>query len=170
MNLAAKITLGLIAIGIGMRAASASVKRGATDWSRGDWPEASEPYRAVIIESENKQGIPRGLLARLLWQESRFKPNAENPSGAIGIAQIIPRWHPQVGEAGARDPFRAIPYAAQYLRENYNKFGTWPLALAAYNWGPGSVSAALTNQLPVYEWPRETQNYMAEISADAGVV
>ncbi|MET4701990.1 hypothetical protein ABIE65_005039 [Constrictibacter sp. MBR-5] len=130
-------------------------------------PVAAAPYMAAITLAERVHGIPHMLLARLLYQESKFRPEVisgakSSAAGAKGIAQIVPRWHPGVDPL---DPAAAIDYAAQYLRALYDRFGTWSLALAAYNWGP---TALASNGFAAA--PKETRNYVAQITADVPVV
>lgn len=143
----------------------------------GEWtpPEGARPFLPLFVAAEARYNLPPGLLSRVAWQESRFRADiirgeTRSSAGAIGIMQIIPRWHPELGEEGALDPERAIPYAAKYLRDLHEQFGEWRLALAAYNWGPGNVSQALQNGVPVWEWPRETREYMDGIARDLGLL
>jgi len=85
-----------------------------------------------------KYGIPPHILAGLIEQESGWDPNAYNPSGATGIAQIIPRWHPEAnpGVNAADD----IMYAAKYLRQMMTDYGfDLETAIYAYNAGPNAV-------------------------------
>lgn len=148
---------------------SSSGSSSSTGW---ELPEAAAPYADTIRAAETHWQLPRGLLGRLLYQESRFRPDIINgdlvsSAGAVGIAQIVPRWHPNVNPVDAN---ASIWYAAKYLSQNYSRFGSWQLALAAYNWGPGNLGTAL--ELYGDGWlshaPRETRNYVAEISADVG--
>ena len=87
------------------------------------------------------------FFARVIWQESRFDAMAVGPKGAAGIAQFMPRtasWH------GLADPFdrmASLRHSAAYLRELLDQFGNLGLAAAAYNAGPGRVSAWLTRLL-----------------------
>jgi soluble lytic murein transglycosylase-like protein len=119
---------------------------------------------AAMHEAELRYSIPVDLVVRLAWQESRFKIDALNAgSGATGIMQIVPRWHPGVNPA---DPFAAIDYGARYLAQLERQFGTWELALKAYNWGPGNVAAWLRGGDDAPAEPLETQNYSAQILAD----
>lgn len=137
-------------------------------WTLNMWTPEKVPvtYRAAIAAAETANGLPSGLLARLLYQESRYRPEIINGTvksraGAVGIAQIIPRWHPGVNPL---DPLASIDYAAAYLAKLYRQFGAWPLALAAYNWGPGNVAKnGLTGA------PTETRNYWSQILADLGL-
>lgn len=118
--------------------------------------------------AEVNNNIPPDLLVRLAWQESRFDPEAYNEkSGASGIMQIVPRWHPEVDPWA---PASAIPYAARYLAQLYRQFGTWELALKAYNWGPGNVAAWLASGRSSPAEPLETQNYSGQILADLAEV
>jgi soluble lytic murein transglycosylase-like protein len=90
----------------------------------------------MFVAASTEYGLPVGLLSRVAWQESHYKPDAVSPDGASGIMQIVPRYHPGVDPF---DPAQAISYAAGYLRDLFNRFDSWPLALAAYNAGPGKV-------------------------------
>lgn len=135
-------------------------------------PERATPYAADIMAAERTNAMPTNLLARMLWQESRFRPEIisgelTSTAGAIGIAQIIPRFHPTVDPT---NPIASIYYAAGYLAEQRRRFGTWPLALSAYNSGP----TATNNRLMEHgsDWfahaPKETQKYIRDIVADVG--
>jgi len=122
-----------------------------------------ENFRVVALlrQAEVKHAIPDALLARLAWQESRFREDAFNAgSGASGVMQIVPRWHPGV------DPYdtpAAIDYAAGYLVQLRGTFGTWEMALKAYNWGQGNVQKWLRGEATE---PLETQIYSSQILAD----
>lgn len=123
----------------------------------------ADRYLPLLNAAELKYAIPPDLLARLAYQESRFRDDivtgkTVSAAGAVGLMQIVPRWHPNV------DPLNvpaAINYAAQYLLHLKKQFGSWSLALAAYNFGPGNVS-----KVPRAQWPTETKNYVAEILSD----
>jgi soluble lytic murein transglycosylase-like protein len=100
---------------------------------------AQSPYHDSIANAESAYGLPTGLLARLLWQESRFNPNAQGAHGEIGIAQFMPATAADLGIDPA-DPEQAITGAAQYLVQLYEQTGEdWNAALTAYNWGIGNV-------------------------------
>jgi soluble lytic murein transglycosylase-like protein len=133
-------------------------------------PAALAPLFQAATEAN---GLPPLLLPAVAYRESRFLPNIINGTtrsskGAVGVMQILPSAHPQLGEAGALDPTRAIPYAAQYLAQLYKQFGTWPLAIAAYNWGPGNLKRDTADG--VLELPSETRDYVAEVTKNAGLV
>ncbi len=128
-------------------------------------------YFPFFSQAEYQYALPNRLLARVAYQESRYDPGAFNEaSGARGMMQIIPRWHPGVNVTDL-DPQDDIFYAAKYLRENYNRFGTWSKALAAYNWGPGNVSKSITKHAD--DWlafaPRETREYVRNVTRDVGL-
>tara|TARA_R110001583_G_scaffold4770_1_gene27079 strand:- start:1567 stop:2055 length:489 start_codon:yes stop_codon:yes gene_type:complete len=133
-------------------------------------PEAAKPYLDDIIKAEYLNGMPRYLLARLLYQESRYRwdiisGETKSSAGAVGIAQIVPKWHPNVNPLNVSE---SIHYAAKYLTKLKNQFGDWETALAAYNWGMGNVNNAMKSN--GYKWlasaPTETQNYVSEIWGD----
>jgi Transglycosylase SLT domain len=97
----------------------------------------------------------------VIWQESRFNASAVSSKGAEGIAQFMPRtadWH---GLADPFDPIEALYHSAGYLRELRDRFGNLRLAAAAYNAGPGRVSASLASHRPL---PSETRNYVAIVT------
>lgn len=120
--------------------------------------ERRRKYKPLFDTASAQYGIPDGLLMRQGEAESALQPDARSPAGAVGIMQIIPRWHPEVGESGALDPARAIPYAAKILRGWFDRFGSWELALAAYNAGPGNVEKYAG--VPPFA---ETRSYIAKI-------
>ncbi len=132
-------------------------------------PVRGGPYRDAIAAAETRYGLPSLLLARQLWQESRYRPDiiackVGSSAGAQGIAQIIMRWNPGVNPC---DPFAAIDYAASKMAGLYNRYGTWEHALQAYNWGEGNLSNFLAGKTATM--PAETRHYSAEILADVSV-
>lgn len=141
----------------------------------GDWTKKiPENLRGVFTSAAGTAGLPAGLLEAVAYRESRFRADiidgrTISSAGAVGIMQIVPRWHPTLGESGARDPVRAIPYAASYLRDLHRQFGAWDLALAAYNWGQGHLSNDLKDGIIGNSWPAETRAYVAEITRNAGL-
>lgn len=138
-----------------------------TDTLRSLWqpPATAAPYADAIRAAEAKQQLPDGLLARVLYQESRFRNDiitgaTRSSAGAVGIAQFMPGTAADLG-VDPLDPFSSIDGAARYLRQLYNSTGDWSRALAAYNWGIGNVQRKGLDRAPL-----ETRNYVAEILAD----
>lgn len=124
-----------------------------------------EKYAATIRAAEAAHGLPVDMLARLLWQECRYREDiitgrVRSPAGALGIAQFMPATAREVG-IDPLNPAQAIPAAAAYLARLYRMFGTWSEALAAYNWGMGNVG-----RKGLAAAPRETRAYYREILAD----
>jgi soluble lytic murein transglycosylase-like protein len=142
----------------------------------GDWTrKIPDAWRATFAAAAATRGLPAGLLEAVAYRESRFRQEIidgrlRSSAGAVGIMQIIPRWHPELGESGALDPARAIPYAANYLRTLRDRFGSWRLALAAYNWGQGNLERKdLADGIVGNDWPAETRAYVDEITRNAGL-
>lgn len=106
--------------------------------------------------------LPENLLRMVAKFESNFNPKAISPEGAVGLMQIVPELHPDVDPT---DPYASIDYAADLLRDHYNQFGSWELALAAYNAGPGNVQKY--GGIPPFE---ETQDYVRNILGSLGNV
>lgn len=130
-------------------------------------PDSALPYMDTIYSAEDTNDLPRGLVARVAWQESRFRDDiitgkTVSPAGAIGLMQIVPKHHPGVNPY---DPIASIKYAAKFLADLYDQFGEWDKALAAYNWGPGNVK-----EFGLAKAPTETRRYYSQITQDMGIV
>lgn len=124
-----------------------------------------EKYAGMIAAAEAANGLPVDMLARLLWQESRYREDiitgrVRSQVGALGIAQFMPATARELG-IDPLNPAQAIPAAAQYLARLFRMFGNWSEALAAYNWGMGNVQRRGLDAAP-----RETRAYYREILAD----
>ena len=111
-----------------------------------------------IAKAAAAHGLPHSFFARLIWQESRFDPNAVSPVGALGIAQFMPdtaRWR---GLGDPLEPMPALHESARWLRELWSEFGNLGLAAAAYNAGPGRVKRWLAGSSLTI--PAETRDYV----------
>jgi hypothetical protein len=112
-----------------------------------------------------EEGVDPSLLLRMMYQESRGRANAVSPKGARGLMQLMPGTAEMLG-VNPDDPEQNVRGGARYLRMMLDEFGTVPLALAAYNAGPGRVRDY--QGIPPFE---ETRNYVAAITgADAGEI
>ena len=105
--------------------------------------------------------IPIGFLARLLWQESRFRAEEISSAGARGIAQFMPQTAVEMGLKNPFDPLQAIPASAKFLRKLYDQFGNLGLAAAAYNAGGGRIEKWLSRRNTL---PKETRDYVKIIT------
>lgn len=114
-------------------------------------------YTVLARAAARKNGVPEDLFLRLVNQESRFNPKALSNKGAIGLAQLMPGTARGLG-VDPHDPVQNLDGGARYLMQQYRKFGSWRLALAAYNAGPGAVEKH--GGIPPY---RETRNYVKKI-------
>lgn len=114
-------------------------------------------YAGMAREAARRYGIPEDLFLRLVQQESNWDPRARSHKGAIGLAQLMPFTARSLG-VDPHDPVQNLNGGARYLAEQYRKFGSWRLALAAYNAGPGAVQKY--GGVPPF---RETRNYVRKI-------
>jgi len=130
-------------------------------------PPSTRQSICLLLESAAQaHRLPFEFFARLIWQESRFKPDAVGPvthSGrrALGISQFMPG---TAGERGLLDPFdpvAALPKSAEFLQELRGQFGNLGLAAAAYNAGPRRVRDWLNGRGPL---PAQTRNYVLAIT------
>jgi membrane-bound lytic murein transglycosylase D len=121
------------------------------------------------------EGVPPEL-AWLAEAESTLDPSARSPAGAKGLFQFMPDTAHALGlrtflPDERTDPDKSAHAAARYLRRLYAKFGTWPLALAAYNAGEGRVSRALASRSAIDfagvapALPAETRMYVPKVLA-----
>ena len=114
-------------------------------------------HRAAAISIARENGLPVDLFLALVDQESRWNAGAISPKGAIGLAQLMPATAKMLG-VDPRDPIQNLAGGARYLRDQFERFGQWDLALAAYNAGPNAV--ARYRGVPPF---RETQVYIRRI-------
>ncbi len=136
----------------------------------GPWtpPASAAPYVDAIYAAEDRYGITRNLLARLLYQESHYRADiisgrTRSSAGALGIAQFMPATAADLG-IDPLDPAQAIDAAGRYLSQLYRATGDWRLALAAYNWGLGNVQ-----RKGMAAAPAETVAYVSGIAGDVGI-
>jgi hypothetical protein len=115
-------------------------------------------YAGVLARAAQRWNVSATLLAAQLYAESNFNPFAVSPAGAQGIAQFMPATARGLGLANPFDAEQAIDAQAHLMRDLLRQFGAVPLALAAYNAGPGAVSGC--GCVPPYP---ETRAYVARI-------
>ena len=117
-------------------------------------------FVAPLRAASSRWSVGAALLAAQLQQESGFDPHARSPAGALGIAQFVPGTARTYGLADPFDPVAAIGAQAHLMHDLLRRFGSVPLALAAYNAGPGAVAACWC--VPAIA---ETQAYVQRIVA-----
>ncbi|ESW62233.1 MAG: lytic transglycosylase [Rhodobacter sp. CACIA14H1] len=114
-------------------------------------------YLEVAKAAARKHDVPEDLFLRLVQQESGWNPSAVSPKGATGLAQLMPDTA-RLLRVDIDDPEENLEGGARYLRMMYDRFGSWRLALAAYNAGPMAVEEH--GGIPPYA---ETENYVKAI-------
>lgn len=144
--------------GFSINAGTTSVGFGGGD-GHGAVPAFVPPqFAAAIAAAAQRWNISAALLAAQLFAESGFNPFAVSPTGAQGIAQFMPGTARAYGLVNPFDTQRAIDAQARLMRDLLRQFGSVPLALAAYNAGPGAVAGC--GCVPPYP---ETQAYVTRI-------
>jgi len=145
--------------------------------------ERSQRYLFYIIEEVEQRGMPTEI-ALLPIVESAFNPNAHSRKHAAGLWQFIPStgkafgleqnwWHDE-----RRDVVAATQAALDYLQKLHGMFGNWKLALAAYNWGEGSLKKVIDEdhggnksvKFLNLRLPTETKNHVAKLIAIRNII
>ncbi|HEY4931562.1 MAG TPA: lytic transglycosylase domain-containing protein [Terriglobales bacterium] len=135
-----------------------------------------DQLRPLLIPILEDEGIPQEIAA-VVVVESGGRSNALSPKGALGLWQLMPDTARRYGlvvtpsRDERLDVERSTRAAARYLRDLYQQFGSWPLALAAYNAGEQSVQRAVDRsgisdfiQLSSLRLlPQETRNYVPAV-------
>jgi membrane-bound lytic murein transglycosylase D len=131
----------------------------------------SEYYMPIFQETFNRYGLPEELKVMAII-ESALNPTAVSRAGAKGMWQFMYLTAKRYGlhidsfVDERLDPVKSADAAARYLKESYNIFGDWNLAIASYNCGAGNVQKAIKRAGSREFWdiwpflPRETRGYV----------
>lgn len=129
-----------------------------TKWGNGAYEGGYRgPYLEMARSAAQRHGVPEDLFLKLVHQESRFNKDAKSVKGALGLAQLMPDTAERLG-VDPLDPYENLDGGARYLAQQYRAFGSWRLALAAYNAGPEAVRKH--GGVPPYA---ETRDYVVAI-------
>jgi hypothetical protein len=142
---------GSSSVGFGARGGDGSATRAVQSF-------VPARFAPLIIRAAQRWSVSAQLLAAQLYAESGFNPFARSTAGAQGIAQFMPGTADAMGLLDPFDPDAAINAQAHLMRDLLGRFGSVPLALAAYNAGPGAVAAC--GCIPPFP---ETRAYVTKI-------
>jgi membrane-bound lytic murein transglycosylase D len=145
--------------------------------------ERSRPYLFHVVEELERRNMPTEL-ALLPFIESAFNPQAVSSAKAAGMWQFMPATgkyfdlKQNLFRDDRRDVLESTRAALDYLQKLYGMFGDWHLALAAYNWGEGSVGRALARNKALGKpltysdliMPNETRYYVPKLQAVKNIV
>jgi hypothetical protein len=126
--------IGSSSVGFGARGGDGAATRAVQSF-------VPASYAPTIIRAAQRWSVSAQLLAAQLYAESGFNPFARSSAGAEGIAQFMPGTATAMGLEDPFDPDAAINAQAHLMRDLLGRFGSVPLALAAYNAGTGAVAA-----------------------------
>ena len=142
-------------------------------------------YLFHVVQELDKRGMPTEL-ALLPFVESAFNPEAYSSAKASGMWQFIPstglmfKLKQTMFKDERRDVLASTDAALNYLEKLYGMFGDWQLALAAYNWGEGSVQRAMKKNEAAGKptdfsslsplMPAETRNYVPRLLAIKSII
>ena len=136
---------------------AAAARPAALSASVTGWPSGAAAYSAAFTAAEKKYDLPSGILSAVAHAESNYTPDAVSPAGAIGLMQLMPATAQAFG-VDPTNPTQAIDGAARLLKGELTKYGSVPLALAAYNAGGPTVDKY--GGIPPYA---QTQNYVQKV-------
>lgn len=138
------------------------------------WLKRSGRYMELFRSVLQKEGLPPDLV-HLVFVESGFNVNARSYAAAVGPWQFMRATSLMFGlnvnqwVDERKDPEKATVAAARYLKHLYGIFGDWPLALASYNAGEGTVMRAIKHQGTTNYWelrlPKQTEDYVPQFMA-----
>jgi membrane-bound lytic murein transglycosylase D len=138
------------------------------------WLKRSGRYMELFRSVLQKEGLPPDLV-HLVFVESGFNVNARSYAAAVGPWQFMRATsqlfglHVNQWVDERKDPEKATVAAARYLKHLYGIFGDWPLALASYNAGEGTVMRAIKHQGTTNYWelrlPKQTEEYVPQFMA-----
>lgn len=175
--------------GYGMPNLESEIVRDREQWyaTRPDYilrmTERSSKYLFHIVEELERRNMPTEL-ALLPFIESAFNPQAISSAKAAGMWQFMPATgkhfslKQNIFRDDRRDVLASTRAALDYLQKLYGMFGDWQLALAAYNWGEGSVSRALAKNRAAglgltysdLNMPNETRYYVPKLQAVKNII
>ena len=145
--------------------------------------ERSNKYLYHIVEELERRNMPTEL-ALLPFIESAFNPQAVSSAKAAGMWQFMPATgrdfalKQNIFRDDRRDVLASTRAALDYMQKLHRMFGDWHLALAAYNWGEGSVQRAINKNTKEglglgyldLNMPNETRNYVPKLQAVKNIV
>ena len=145
-----------------------------SSWTGGTYNLKANPNIAKwlpqIKSASSLTGVPTSILEGVMSQESGGTNGLTSPTGAEGLMQLEPGTAASLGVSNPWNPQQNLNGGAKYLAQMDKEFGTWQLALAAYNAGPGEVSKLIHSHGKSFAdiqkyLPAQTQNYVNSISA-----
>jgi hypothetical protein len=137
-------------------------------------PAVEQPgnYDDLINKYSQQNGVPVELTRAVIGKESSYNPKARSKKGAGGLMQLMPSTATDLGVSDVYDPEQNIEGGTRYLKQMLDKYdGDVPKALAAYNWGPGSMDKTVAKMGENYTkvLPKETSDYVRKITAQMGI-
>ncbi len=146
-------------------AAKTVAAEAAEDYIPADIPSSGDRnLDLIILRAGERNGVDPRLIHAVIWQESKYKPEAVSGAGAQGLMQLMPATAKRFNCADRNDPEANVEAGTSYLRWLLKRFdGDVALALAGYNAGEGNVDKH--NGVPPFG---ETQNYVRIITGRYG--
>jgi hypothetical protein len=132
-------------------------------------PRDAEQYRPKVYQAATASNVRPALAMGMVAAESAFRPNAVSPAGARGLTQLMPGTAQEMGVSDPHNVDQSIAGGVRYLGKQIAKYGSEPLGLMAYNWGPGNVDKWIKEGSDPSKVPQETRDYVRRVQGYAGV-
>ena len=166
--------LSLLVLAGGLLVAVLVLQGSAPGWWERLWYPLE--YKEIVRGHARNYNLDPALLAAVIYQESKFKPDAQSSSGAVGLMQLLPDTAKGIALHTGGSQFRVedlynpeinVRYGAWYLRHLLRKYGDERLALAAYNAGQNNVDRWKRDGLAI-QFP-ETREYVDRVEELKGI-
>jgi len=149
--------------GIGLFGATRKKKAAGSIFPTISFGQPPSHILSALKNAAARYGVPLGIMKGVAHTESRYSPTATSRVGAKGLMQLMPVVIRTYGISNPFSPTQSALGGARFLSKMYRKYGNWPQALAAYNWGPGNVDRRPAMQ----QWPSATQHYVKNVMGKA---
>lgn len=147
------------ALGLGVLSLVLVLRRESQQRPGRPWARPPTEIRRALQSAADRAEVPVELLIAVAYVESRYNPKAVSRVGAMGLMQLMPGTAAGLKVADPYDPRQNARGGAELLERLHSRFGNWPTALAAYNWGPGNVKRSPRPS----SWPSSTQRYVHRV-------
>lgn len=126
-------------------------------------PEKMAPVKQLAYQAAERKGMPPALVHGVVKAESAEQPHAVSKAGACGLMQLMPQTARHLGVRDCHNAKENVEGGTRYLSELTERYGSYTIALIAYNWGPANTDRWLERGGRWSQLPRETRDYISKV-------